>query len=75
MINLANVFGRQALRRFTTSAIRRSEHHDPYDGVPGYNLPFSVQNRHKLLLLFMVYISSGFSIPFFIARHQLKKHY
>ncbi|CAL1678192.1 unnamed protein product [Lasius platythorax] len=73
MINPTSMFARQAVRRFMTSAIRRGGHHDPYDGVPGYNLPFSTQNRHKLLALFMVFCGSGFSIPFLVIRHQLLK--
>ncbi|KAG5310427.1 COX7C oxidase, partial [Acromyrmex insinuator] len=72
MINSANAITHQ-VRRFTTSVIRRSAHHDPYDGVPGYNFPFSTKNRHMLLLGFMIYCGSGFSLPFFLVRHQLKK--
>lgn len=30
------MFARQAIRRFTTSAIRRDSHYDAYDGVPGH---------------------------------------
>ncbi|EFN76104.1 cytochrome c oxidase subunit 7C, mitochondrial [Harpegnathos saltator] len=73
MINSVSMFTRQVVRRFTTSAVRRSGHHDPYDGIPGHNMPFSTQNRHKLLALFMIYLGSGFSIPFLIVRHQLLK--
>ncbi|RLU24586.1 hypothetical protein DMN91_002675 [Ooceraea biroi] len=73
MVNPASMFSRQAVRRFTTSSIRRSDHHDPYDGMPGYNFPFSTQNRHRLLALFMVFCGSGFSIPFLMVRHHLKK--
>lgn len=35
MINSTSAIARQAVRRFTTSAVRRSGH-DPYDGVPGH---------------------------------------
>ncbi|XP_011631113.1 cytochrome c oxidase subunit 7C, mitochondrial [Pogonomyrmex barbatus] len=73
MINPASLITRQAVRRFTTSAVRRSAHHDPYDGVPGHNFPFSTKNRHVLLGMFMVFCGSGFSIPFLLVRHQLKK--
>ncbi|TGZ31903.1 cytochrome c oxidase subunit 7C, mitochondrial [Temnothorax curvispinosus] len=73
MINSASAIARQAVRRFTTSAVRRSGHHDPYDGVPGHNFPFSTKNRHVLLAMFMVFCGSGFSIPFLIVRHQLLK--
>ncbi|XP_020283385.1 cytochrome c oxidase subunit 7C, mitochondrial [Pseudomyrmex gracilis] len=73
MVNPASLFIRQTVRKFTTSSVRRSGHHDPYDGVPGHNFPFSTQNRHKLLLYFMLFFGSGFSIPFLIVRHQLKK--
>ncbi|XP_029177723.1 cytochrome c oxidase subunit 7C, mitochondrial-like [Nylanderia fulva] len=72
MINSTSMVARQAVRRFMTSAVRRGGH-DPYDGVPGYNLPFSTQNRHKLLALFMIFCGSGFSIPFLVVRHQLLK--
>ncbi|KYM86209.1 Cytochrome c oxidase subunit 7C, mitochondrial [Atta colombica] len=72
MINSANSIAHQ-VRRFTTSAIRRSMHHNPYDGVPGYNMPFSLQNRHFLLLGFMVFLGIPFSLPLFMVRYQLKK--
>ncbi|KAK1176574.1 cytochrome c oxidase subunit 7C, mitochondrial [Acipenser oxyrinchus oxyrinchus] len=35
----------QAVRRFTTSAIRRSH----YGEGPGKNLPFSIENKWRLL--------------------------
>ncbi|KYN43560.1 hypothetical protein ALC56_01821 [Trachymyrmex septentrionalis] len=37
------------------------------------NFPFSTKNRHVLLLGFMIFCGSGFSIPFFMVRHQMKK--
>ncbi|KAL0116081.1 hypothetical protein PUN28_011143 [Cardiocondyla obscurior] len=73
MINSVGTAARQAVRRFTTSAVRKSGHHDPYDGVPGHNFPFSTKNRHVLLAIFMVYMGSGFAIPFLSVRHQLLK--
>ncbi|KAL6426287.1 hypothetical protein ACFW04_009069 [Cataglyphis niger] len=72
MINSTGMIARQA-RQFMTSAIRRGGHHDPYDGIPGYNLPFNTQDRHRLLAYFMVYLGSGFCIPLFMVRHQLLK--
>ncbi|KAH0950912.1 hypothetical protein HN011_001584 [Eciton burchellii] len=74
MVNPANLLTRQVVRKFMTSAIRRSgHHHNPYDGIPGYNFPFSTQNRHKVLLFFMFWFGSAFSVPFWIVRHQLLK--
>ncbi|NXU12424.1 COX7C oxidase, partial [Pardalotus punctatus] len=57
------------LRRFTTSAIRRSH----YEEGPGKNLPFSVDNKWRLLVLMCGFFGSGFGAPFFIVRHQLLK--
>ncbi|XP_053989103.1 cytochrome c oxidase subunit 7C, mitochondrial-like [Hylaeus volcanicus] len=61
----------QHVRRFVTSAVRRSGH-DP-EGFPGANLPFSVENRYKLTALFTVFFGSGLALPYLILRHQLLK--
>ncbi|XP_067425081.1 cytochrome c oxidase subunit 7C, mitochondrial [Emydura macquarii macquarii] len=58
-----------SVRRFATSAIRRSH----YEEGPGKNLPFSVENKWRLLALMAVFFGSGFSIPFLVVRHQLLK--
>ncbi|XP_032942336.1 cytochrome c oxidase subunit 7C, mitochondrial [Catharus ustulatus] len=57
------------VRRFATSAIRRSH----YEEGPGKNLPFSVDNKWTLLAKMCVFFGSGFGAPFFIVRHQLLK--
>ncbi|NXK87068.1 COX7C oxidase, partial [Formicarius rufipectus] len=57
------------VRRFATSAIRRSH----YEEGPGKNLPFSVENKWRLLALMCGFFGSGFAAPFFIVRHQLLK--
>ncbi|XP_033230613.1 cytochrome c oxidase subunit 7C, mitochondrial-like [Belonocnema kinseyi] len=62
---------RQAVRNFTTTAIRRS--HAPGDGVPGENLPFSIKNRYAVTLKFMIFFGSGFAIPFAVLRFQMLK--
>ncbi|XP_054999545.1 cytochrome c oxidase subunit 7C, mitochondrial-like, partial [Sorex araneus] len=59
----------QSGRRFTTSVVRRSH----YEEGPGKNLPFSVENKWRLLAMMTVYFGSGFAAPFFIVRHQLLK--
>ncbi|KAG8524680.1 Cytochrome c oxidase subunit 7C, mitochondrial, partial [Galemys pyrenaicus] len=51
----------QSIRRFTTSVVRRSH----YEEGPGKNLPFSVENKWRLLLMMTVYFGSGFAAPFF----------
>ncbi|XP_051170890.1 cytochrome c oxidase subunit 7C, mitochondrial-like [Leptopilina boulardi] len=61
---------RQSVRRFTTTAARRSS---PDDGIPGKNLPFSIENKTALTIKFMIFFSSGFAIPFFAVRHQMLK--
>ncbi|XP_063984498.1 cytochrome c oxidase subunit 7C, mitochondrial-like [Diachasmimorpha longicaudata] len=62
----------QLVRRFATSALRRSGH--PEVGAkPGHNLPFSINNRYKLTLYFILYFGSGFATPFLIVRHQMLK--
>ncbi|KAG6940334.1 cytochrome c oxidase subunit 7C [Chelydra serpentina] len=57
------------VRRFATSAIRRSH----YEDGPGKNIPFSVENKWRLLGLMVVFFGSGFAFPFIIVRHQLLK--
>ncbi|KAM4639139.1 cytochrome c oxidase subunit 7C, mitochondrial isoform 1-T2 [Amazona ochrocephala] len=57
------------VRRFTTSALRRSH----YEEGPGKNLPFSVDNKWRLLALMCGFLGSGFVAPFVIVRHQLLK--
>ncbi|KAG9354357.1 hypothetical protein JZ751_001063 [Albula glossodonta] len=61
---------RQAVRRFTTSAIRASH----YEEGPGKNLPFSVENKWRLLGMMVVFFGSGFAFPFIVVRHQLLKN-
>ncbi|XP_019372468.1 PREDICTED: cytochrome c oxidase subunit 7C, mitochondrial [Gavialis gangeticus] len=58
-----------SVRRFATSALRRSH----YEEGPGKNLPFSVENKWRLLVLMSVFLGSGFFAPFLIVRHQLLK--
>ncbi|XP_005288210.1 cytochrome c oxidase subunit 7C, mitochondrial [Trachemys scripta elegans] len=57
------------VRRFATSAIRRSH----YEDGPGKNIPFSVENKWRLLGLMVVFFGSGFALPFIVVRHQLLK--
>ncbi|XP_034859777.1 cytochrome c oxidase subunit 7C, mitochondrial-like [Mirounga angustirostris] len=59
----------QSIWRLTRSVVRRSH----YEEGPGKNLPFSVDNNWRLLLMMTLYFGSGFAAPFFIARHQLLK--
>ncbi|XP_030919914.1 uncharacterized protein LOC106632029 [Geospiza fortis] len=40
---------------------------------PLQNLPFSVDNKWRLLAMMCVFLGSGFGAPFFIVRHQLLK--
>ncbi|NXT59920.1 COX7C oxidase, partial [Chaetops frenatus] len=56
-------------RRFAPSAIRRSH----YEEGPGKNLPFSVDNKWRLLAMMCAFFGSGFGAPFLIVRHQLLK--
>uniref|UniRef100_A0AAQ4PD30 Cytochrome c oxidase subunit 7C, mitochondrial n=1 Tax=Gasterosteus aculeatus aculeatus TaxID=481459 RepID=A0AAQ4PD30_GASAC len=59
----------QAVRRFTTSAVRSSH----YAEGPGKNLPFSVENKWRLLGMMVVFFGSGFAFPFIVVRHQILK--
>ncbi|XP_044943991.1 cytochrome c oxidase subunit 7C, mitochondrial-like [Mustela putorius furo] len=58
-----------SIRRFTTSVVRRSH----CEGGAGKDLPFSVENKGRLLLMMTLYFGSGFAVPFFILRHHLLK--
>uniref|UniRef100_A0A3B4YYZ7 Cytochrome c oxidase subunit 7C, mitochondrial n=4 Tax=Pomacentridae TaxID=30863 RepID=A0A3B4YYZ7_9TELE len=59
----------QAVRRFTTSAVRSSH----YAEGPGKNLPFSVENKWRLLGMMVLFFGSGFAFPFIVVRHQILK--
>jgi len=56
-----------------TSAGRQGGGHHDIGGVPGANLPFGITNRYKLALYMGMWLGSGFSVPFLLVRHQLKK--
>nr|XP_051712222.1 cytochrome c oxidase subunit 7C, mitochondrial-like [Oryctolagus cuniculus] len=59
----------QSIQRFTTSVVRRSH----CEESPGKNLPFSVENKWRLLAMMTLDLGSGFAAPFFIVQHQLLK--
>ncbi|XP_007897932.1 cytochrome c oxidase subunit 7C, mitochondrial [Callorhinchus milii] len=59
----------QGLRSFSTSAVVRGH----YAEGPGKNLPFSVENKWKLLGMMVIFFGSGFAAPFVLVRHQLLK--
>uniref|UniRef100_A0A8D1WL53 Cytochrome c oxidase subunit 7C, mitochondrial n=1 Tax=Sus scrofa TaxID=9823 RepID=A0A8D1WL53_PIG len=52
----------QSIRRFTTSAVRRNH----YKEGPGKNLPFSVENKRKLLAMMTLNFGSGFAVPLYL---------
>ncbi|XP_077203665.1 cytochrome c oxidase subunit 7C, mitochondrial [Paroedura picta] len=58
-----------SVRRFATSVVRRSH----YEDGPGKNMPFSVENKWRLLALMAVFFGSATVAPFLIVRHQLLK--
>ncbi|XP_037919895.1 cytochrome c oxidase subunit 7C, mitochondrial-like [Hermetia illucens] len=66
------MLGRTALlaRQTARQMVRYSHGHG---GVPGENLPFSIQNRYKLTAMFIVFFGSGLGAPFLVLRHQLLK--
>ena len=41
---------------------------------PGKNIPFSVENKWRLLAMMTLFFGSGFAAPFFIVRHKLLKN-
>ncbi|XP_048360708.1 cytochrome c oxidase subunit 7C, mitochondrial [Sphaerodactylus townsendi] len=57
------------VRRFATSAVRRMH----YEEGPGKNIPFSVENKWRLLAMMSLFFGSGFAFPFLLVRHQLLK--
>ncbi|XP_059168231.1 cytochrome c oxidase subunit 7C, mitochondrial-like [Physella acuta] len=71
------VFGqasRVLVRRFTTSAARRSQEWQQ-EGVPGSNLPFNIHNKTKLTLYFILFFGSGLTAPFILLRRHLLLEY
>ncbi|KAK3597897.1 hypothetical protein CHS0354_042234 [Potamilus streckersoni] len=65
------MLGRMIARRFSTTVARKSEIHQ--HGLPGANLPFDIHNRYKLTAYFIIYFSSGLSLPYFLARYYMLK--
>ena len=59
---------RQSIQRFITSVVRWSH----YEEGPGKNIPFSMENKWRLLATTLLF-GSGFVAPFFIVRYQLLK--
>ncbi|XP_041052616.1 cytochrome c oxidase subunit 7C, mitochondrial-like [Carcharodon carcharias] len=59
----------RTVRNFSTSLIRRSH----CEEGPGKNLPFSVENKWRLLAMMAVFFGSGFSAPFVLVWHQMLK--
>ncbi|XP_040098966.1 cytochrome c oxidase subunit 7C, mitochondrial-like [Oryx dammah] len=59
----------QSIQGFTTSVVHRSH----YEEGPGKNIPFSVENKWRLLAMMTLFFGSEFAAPFFIVRHQLLK--
>ncbi|KAM5334793.1 cytochrome c oxidase subunit 7C, mitochondrial-like [Glossophaga mutica] len=57
----------QSIWRFTTSVVCRNH----YEEGPGKNLPFSVENKWRLLAMMTLYFGSEFAAPLLIVRHQL----
>ncbi|XP_036097137.1 cytochrome c oxidase subunit 7C, mitochondrial-like [Molossus molossus] len=57
----------QSIRRLTSPVVRGSH----YEGGPGKNVPFSVENKWRLLAMMTLYSGSGSAAPFFIVSHQL----
>uniref|UniRef100_A0A3B4Y0X7 Cytochrome c oxidase subunit 7C, mitochondrial n=1 Tax=Seriola lalandi dorsalis TaxID=1841481 RepID=A0A3B4Y0X7_SERLL len=55
----------QAVRRFTTFTASSL--------VFLQNLPFSVENKWRLLGMMVLFFGSGFAFPFIVVRHQLLK--
>ncbi|KAB0362187.1 hypothetical protein FD755_009625, partial [Muntiacus reevesi] len=44
-----------------------------FEQAPG-NIPFSVENKWRLLAMMTLFFGSGFAALFFIVRHQLLKN-
>ncbi|XP_043820819.1 cytochrome c oxidase subunit 7C, mitochondrial-like [Dromiciops gliroides] len=62
------MFG-QSLHRFSTSLVRRSHYEEGLER----SLPFSIENKWRLLAMVTVYFESGFAAPFYILKHQMLK--
>ncbi|KAG8130927.1 putative Cytochrome c oxidase subunit 7C mitochondrial protein [Naja naja] len=58
-----------SVRRFSTSALRRMH----YEEGPGKNLPFSVNNKWKLLFGTFIFTLTGIGGPCFIIKKKEQK--
>jgi len=66
----------QLLARTTLNTGGRRNIHVHQEGIPGATLPFKIgqnSNPVKLMLYMTLYVGSGFTTPFIMVRHQLKK--
>ncbi|XP_023014813.1 cytochrome c oxidase subunit VIIc [Leptinotarsa decemlineata] len=69
MIGKSSLLVRNVLR----NTVRFSHDHHGGGGIPGSNLPFSINNRYKLTAMMVFFFGSAFGAPFLIVRHQLLK--
>uniref|UniRef100_A0A2C9LWF2 Cytochrome c oxidase subunit 7C, mitochondrial n=1 Tax=Biomphalaria glabrata TaxID=6526 RepID=A0A2C9LWF2_BIOGL len=61
-------------RKFSCSAVKQSQIIQQ-EGIPGSNLPFDIHNKKKLTAVFILYFSSGLTLPLLILRHTLLQKY
>ncbi|BFY97648.1 hypothetical protein BsWGS_00688 [Bradybaena similaris] len=66
--------GKAPVRQISTTRRLLSEHWQQ-EGIPGANLPFSLENKYKLTLLMTVYFASGLNAPFIILVITFKRMY
>ncbi|KAK3765032.1 hypothetical protein RRG08_023551 [Elysia crispata] len=60
-----------SLRRALSTSQKLMSQEWQQQGVPGSNLPFPINCRYKLTLLFTLFFGSALSAPFIIARRHL----
>ncbi|KAH9495276.1 Cytochrome c oxidase subunit 7C, mitochondrial [Bulinus truncatus] len=59
-------------RKFSASSVRQHQVWQQ-EGIPGSSLPFDTKNKFKLTAVFILYFSSGLTMPFLLVRHYLLK--
>merc|ERR1712080_406862 len=61
----------EAIKQFSTSAVKR---HVDYSPPPlGYTCPWPVGNKNKMTLVWSLFFSSGFALPFVVVSYHLNR--
>ncbi|KAJ0170298.1 hypothetical protein K1T71_014226 [Dendrolimus kikuchii] len=61
-------------QRFGTNYMKNFVRNGSHGGIPGENMPFDVNNKAWLTFHMIWFIGSGFTAPYIVLWHQLRKN-